>query len=95
MARQIGGAFTILAAPMTTTQLTMALASGAGFPVGDFAVLIEGEVIYVGNRSGNSCTNLGRADNDTTATVHPAGASVVHVATKTPNRRIYYAAIGY
>ena len=95
MARQIGGAFTTLASPMTSSQLTMSLVSGSGFPVGDFAVLIAGEVIFVGNRAGTACTNLARGDNDTTPTVHPAGAVVTHVANRTPHRRIYYAAIGY
>jgi hypothetical protein len=95
MARQIGGAWTTLASPMTIGQLTMTLVSGAGFPVGDYAVLVEGEVIFIGNRSGVHCTNLARGDNDTTPTVHPAGAVVTHVANRTPHRRIYYAAIGY
>ena len=86
---------TTLAAPMSISQTSMSLASAVGMPVGDFAVLIEGEVIFVGNRAGTNCTNLVRGENDTARTVHPAGAVVTVVALLSNRRRIYFGPLGY
>lgn len=90
-----GPVVTTLASPLTATQSSMTLTSGNGFPAGDFAVQIEGEVIYVGYRVGTACSNLGRAENDTTASIHGAGAVVTVVAKLSSRRRIYFGPMGY
>lgn len=91
-----GPVVTTLASPISTpTQDSMTLTSGAGFPAGDFAVQIQGEVIYVGFRVGTACSNLGRGENDTTRSTHGAGSVVTLVAKLSNRRRIYFGPMGY
>lgn len=63
----------------STTSLT--LTSATDFPSAPFRILIDSEIIYVGARSGTSCTSCTRGAEGTTAASHSDLATLTHIFT--------------
>lgn len=84
-ARNYGGATvpTTLSSDITGASPSMPVADGSSYPATRFFITIDPglateEKIYVASRSGNLFTGLERAEDDTGAQGHTAGAVVVH-----------------
>lgn len=67
-----------LAAPMGSGDTSATLASGVGaqFPLTNFVVSIDDEIIFVTTRTGDTLSPITRAFEGTAATAHLSGASV-------------------
>lgn len=72
---------TTLNGSITASSTAITLTSATGAPTAPFRVLIDSEIIYVGARSGTSCTSLTRGAESTTAASHSSGGTVTHVLT--------------
>lgn len=63
------------------TVTTLTLTSATGAPVAPFRILIDSEIIYVGARSGTSCTSCTRGAESTTGAAHSNAAAITHIFT--------------
>ena len=61
---------------LTTTATTLTVVDGSIFPAANFEVVIDGEVIQVASRAGNTLNGLTRAMAGTAAAAHALGATV-------------------
>jgi hypothetical protein len=84
-ARNYGGAAvpTALSSDITGASPTMTVADGSSYPATRFFITIDPglateEKIYVATRTGNLFSGLERAEDDTGAQGHTAGAVIVH-----------------
>ena len=59
------------------TAFDFEVGDGAEFPAATFACQIGQETLFVGTRTGDSCTGVLRGQAGTTATIHPAGQRIV------------------
>jgi hypothetical protein len=77
---------TTLIGAITDTQLIVTVASDAGFPASDFAVLIGAEVLQVTavGGAGNDTWTVARAQQGTSAAIASAGAAVTLTAPLNP-----------
>lgn len=69
---------TTLASTITDSQATISLASTTGFPTAG-AVLIDQEIVFYTNISGNDLTGCVRGSDGTTQAAHTAGVPVSHM----------------
>jgi hypothetical protein len=73
---------TFLASSMLSTDLTLTVNSGVGFPAtGTFRIVVEQELIIVGAVSGAVFSSLTRGAEGTTAVGHSGGVTVTAVVT--------------
>jgi len=72
----ISTGFTTLVANVNATTTTFTVTNGNNFPPQNGVVKIDSEVIFYNALSSNVATNCIRGYNNTTATVHTAGANV-------------------
>lgn len=86
-----------LAAPVSAVDTTFTLKTGQGakFPVDDFIVRSEAEVIHVVSRSGDVLSGLTRGFSGTTAAAHTANTMIYQAAGRTLFQRIYDNIVGH
>ena len=72
----ISTGFTTLVANVNATTTTFTITNGNDFPPQNGVVKIDSEVIFYNTLTSNVATNCVRGYNNTTATVHTAGANV-------------------
>lgn len=67
---------TFLSGAITDSATSLNLDNSTGYPSSNFTIAIENEVIFVGSRSGTTCSSLIRGFDNTTAAAHSLGETV-------------------
>ena len=72
-----------LAADITDTDVALSVDNPLGglFPTGNFRIILDDEIIWVGARTGNNFTSLLRGQEGTVAAAHTATTLVSHILT--------------
>ena len=76
MLKAANNAYSELGQAINASVTSFSVVDGSSFPDGNFVVTIDDEIMLVGNRTGDSFSNVQRGYENTNAAAHDAGAPV-------------------
>lgn len=76
MLKAANNAYSELGQAINASVTSFSVVDGSSFPDGNFVVTIDDEIMLVGNRTGDSFSNVQRGYENTNAAAHDAGAVV-------------------